>query len=531
MRWIRLLVLPVALLSACVTDFLNELDKVGSSYWNPELALPILSGEFTIEDYVDAISTDLTVSQDADGVVVFEYNGPDIASDMAEDMIDIPDQAFNSSISFSPVEAAEFPLNQTLNKSQNFDFTIDTEESDLLDSMIFKSGILNIDIAGDFPASGELELIFNTIRVNGVALTKTYNWAYNPSNPILLIQDSVDLSGAFVDYTKNKTTSNDFNFDINLTLDYEGQAISTANAIDINLIMTNPAFQIVYGKFGQRQFETPKTSVLLGILDKAEAVDFFLDNPQIDINFKSSFGLPVVARLKSLMAVNSKGDSLAFSGSIITDNTEVDSPSLSEVGEYLETSITIDKDNSNIVDIISFLPSELVYQFEGTVDSQSPLIEQFVLDTSRVIGSYKVKLPLSGRLTSFTTSKEFDFNGEDLDLLRKTKIIIQTTNGLPLTVGVKLIFLDENGISLDTLFNDTNILNSGVLDSKGIVVEPTENVIETLMTADEMKILTGAKKILLESTLFTGETGTENVKIKMADKVKVSLYIQTAINF
>jgi hypothetical protein len=531
MRWIRFLILPVALLSSCVADFLNDLDNIGSPYWNPELAVPIISGEFTIEDYVDALSTDISVSQDADGVVVFEYVGPDIASDLAEDMIDIPDQEFNSSINFGNAEAGGFPFSQTLTKSQNFGFTIDTEDADLLDSMIFKTGILNINIGGDFPVSGELEVVFNTLQVNGAPLTKTYSWSYNPANPTLLIEESVDLSGAFVDYTRNGTTSNDFNFDINLKINYQGQAITSANAIAINLTMINPGFRIVYGKFAQRQFETPKTSVLLGILEKVEAIDFFLDNPQIEFNFKSSFGLPVVAKLKSLSAINSKGDSLAFTGAIITDNTQVASPTIANVGSFLETSITIDRENSNITDIISFLPAELAYQFEGTVDSQSPLIEQFVLDTSQVIGSYKVKLPLSGRVNNFSTTKEFDFTGEDLDLLKKTKIILHTTNGLPITIGVKLIFFDEAGIALDTLFADTNILSSGVLDSNGLVIEPTENFVEAQMTAEEMKVLTKANKIVLESILFTGETGAENVKIKMGDKVKISLYIQTAINF
>jgi hypothetical protein len=531
MRWVRFLILPVALLSACYADFKDELDKVGSVNWNPDLGLPVVSGLFTIEDYVNATSDDLIVSQDSNGVVVFEYTGPEISSDRAETMINLRDQAFNGAIGFNLGESSQLPIVGTLTKSLNFEFVVDTEGSDLLDSLLLKSGTFNIDINGNYPTSGEIEIVINPLTIGGNIYSQVYSWTYNPANPTQSFQESIDLKEALLDYTNGNTTSNSFSINVNLTISYEGQTITPNNLINLSFTMNNTMFRLAYGKFGQRQFETPVESVLLGIFDSIEVDSFYLDNPQLDISFKNSFGLPVVAQLSALIAVNSNGDALAMSGSVIDNPIAVSRPMIGEEGKFIETNITINSDNSNIADIISFLPSELLYHFDGSIDSQGSQTEQFVMDSSRVIGTYTVKLPLSGLITNFTTSKEYNFNGEDLDLLKKTKVILFTTNGLPLTVGTELIFLDANDIPLDTLFAGENILEPGITNSNGIVISPTENSVETLLTEGEMEVLKRSKKIVLSTWLNTGTSGKENVKIKMTDQVKVNVFIQTTLSF
>lgn len=533
MRLARFFIIPAVLLMSCSAEFFDNLDKIGSANWNPEIGLPIASGTFTIEDYVNAVSGDVTVSQDADGVVVFEYTGDEIKSDMAEDMIDIPDQTFDKEINIGAGLAAGLPVNLIITQSYDYDFTVEPEvgSNDLLDSMLFKSGMLNMNINGDFPVSGQIDIIFSSIKSGGQTLSRTFTWTHNPSNPGQSFIDNIDLSEAFIDFTNSGTTTNDFSFHVDLTLNYEGQAISNANSLSIGLVLSNPMFRIVYGKFAQREFVTDEQSVMLGILENVDADGFYLDNPQIDFNFRSSFGLPVLGKLSSLVATNSSGETLPFTGSIITNTTSVESPTIDDIGSFVETTISINRDNSNIADVIAFLPTELSYQFEGSVEPQSPSIEQFVLDTSRVIGSYTIKLPLSGHVEEFGSSQEFDFDGSDLDVLKQTKIVLHTINGLPLTVGVELVFLDINDAPIYTMFSGTNFLNPGTIDANGFVISKTESTVEAEITAEEIVKLQSTQKIRMVSILNTGINGTENVKIRMQDEVRASIYIQTVLDF
>jgi len=93
------------------------------------------------------------------------------------------------------------------------------------------------------------------------------------------------------------------------------------------------------------------------------------------------------------------------------------------------------------------------------------------------------------------------------------------------------VFLDINNNPIDTLFSGTNFLNPGSTDTSGIVISPTENSIEEILSDERMKKLKSATKIRMVSILNTGIDGTENVKIRMQDEVSASIYIQTAISF
>lgn len=532
MKWIKWLGLSALFFIGCdLNNFIDDLDKVTEPDWNPEFASPVVTGTFNLGDYINTISDSITVYQDNDGVVVFEFDGSEIESDRAEDMISIPEQTFLESISFDAIESTGLPVNIQLTKSLSYDRDVDTEENDELDSMVFKSGILGIDINGNFPVSGQIDVDFNSIEINGSTFSKTYTWQYTPGSSGPSISDQVDLSGAFVDFTKGGTAVNNFNFDITLTINYEGQPISPLNSVTVILTMNNPQFQAVYGKFAQRTFNTPAESVDLGLFEEVKALDFYLAEPEINMNFKSSFGLPVTVGINSLVGYNNDGQSIAFTGSIVDDPVSVASPTIDQIGSYVETDVSINSNNSNIADVLAFLPNRIDYEFQGSVDAGLPNSKHFVLDSSRVVGKYNIKLPLVGHVGEFSTDQVFDFGGLDQDVLESVKVILKTINGLPLTVGIELEFLDDFDNTLLTLFTGTNILNSGTLDGNGIVVSPTENVVEVSLNKEEIDKLKSSTKIKMLSTLFTGQMGTENVKIRMEDEVTVSLFIQAQIGF
>jgi hypothetical protein len=532
MRRVNFLLVIAFLLSSCVSEFLDEFDKIAEPEWNPVLGIPAIYGDFTLEDYLEIGANEVIITQDQEGVVVIEYAGEQIKADRAEDLIDVPAQSFNKALNFNLGETNSLPISGTITKSYDFEQTIETEagKNDELDSMLLKAGILAIGITGDLPVSGELDLVINSVLIGGQPVTRNYAWTHTPSNPGQSYLENIDLTNAFVDFTKNNTTTNNFNFTVDITIQYEGQAISPVDEIDISIEILNPKFRLVYGKFTEREFATELESVELGILDKVEAEGFYLAEPEINFNFSSSYGIPVEADIIALEATNKDGQVLAFSGAIVDNPIPISAPGLNEIGNYAETLVSINNTNSNITDIIAFLPTSLDYQFEGRVVPSGSPDQQFVMDTSEVLGEYTVRLPLSGRVANFTSTQEFNFEGGDLDFLKDAKVIISSENGLPLTVGVEVVFLDANDNELITLFKGNNLLQSGVTDQSGIVTTPTTNRVEQELTQSQLNDLGNVTRVKLISTLFTGASGTENVKIRMQDQVKVALYLQTTID-
>ena len=531
MKWIKWLGLSGVILLGCeINSFVKDLDKISSEpNWNPEFAAPIISGSFNLGDYVDNISDSITVYQDDEGVVVFEFEGSEISSDRADEMMAIPDQTFTENISFDAGDVTQLPIDFTITKSFNYDKDVVTEEGDQLASLVLKNTSLGIDVTGDLPVSGQIEVIFPGIEVGGQVVTRTYDWQYTPGFTGPNLNDIIDLNGAIVDLSKGGTTFNNFQFDINLTINYEGVPISPTNSVSIVLTTVNPQFQVAFGRFSQRTFNTPAETIDLGIFDGVDAVDFYLAEPQIDFNFRSSFGLPAVVGINTLVAYDSIGNSIAFTGTIVDDPVTVPGPPIDQIGTYSETDISINSSNSNIADVLAFLPYRIEYEIQGSVDEGAPGELQFVLDSSQVIGNYSVKLPLVGHVGEFSSEQELDFDSLDQDFIENAKLIIKTTNGLPLTVNVELMFVDVNDNVLVTLFEDTNILNPGEIDANGIVITPTETTIEETLSLDDLEALKACSKIIMKSTLFTGETGTEDVKIRMEDEVKVNVFIQAQL--
>jgi hypothetical protein len=534
MRQAIIFLLGSIFLVSCLDEFSKDLDKIGEPEWNPVVGLPFLSGTFTMEDYVDATSEDILVTQSPDGVVIIEYTGQEITSDYAEDLIEVPSQNFNKQIDFSSNEITDFPISGSLNISRNFDSDITPEpgSTDIIDSVYLKAGTLTIEIETNVPADGNLDLTINTLEKNGEAISYTAGWTYNAANPgVQTITENISLANAFGDFTKNGTAANNFNFDAVANLTFNGQPLSPTDYIKINIEITNPKFQLVYGKFSEREFATEIESVALGIFDSVAIEGFYLDQPRVEFAFSSSYGVPVEANIVKLEAVNSENDVLSFSGTAITNPTEVLGPGLDAIGTSVETNLIIDKSNSNITDVISFLPTALDYQFSGKVISPSPTATQFVLDTSRVIGDYKVVLPLDGRVARFESEQAVDMDGFDLDVVKEMTFIVKSLNGLPIKVGLEITFVDELENEILTLFKDETTLQPGAIDANGFVTSPTENILSQTVSADQIEALAQAKEAIIKTILNTGETGSEIVKFRMTDEVSISLYAQAKLDF
>lgn len=535
MRQAAIFSLLAIFLASCIAEFQDNLDKIGEPYINPEIVTPVLSGSFTLADYIDATSGDISITQDDDGLVIIEYSGDQIESENAEDLIQIPPQSFSQAFSFSNSQTIDLPFTGTISRSFSVDESITVEDgtSDVLDSLYLKEGILNVEVVTSIPADGQVVVTINTLEINGLPITFTVAWTYDPANPgAQTIIETISLIDAFADFTKGGTATNNFNFDVDLSVTYAGQPVSGADNVVIDVTIDDPRFQLVYGKFSEREFQTDPETVSLGIFDEVAVEGFYLDQPRIEFDFISSYGVPVEATISQLDAVNEMGQVLPFTGDIIANPTEILGPGLNEVGSSVLTSVALDKSNSNITDIISFLPSAIDYQFTGKVLTPSPTLTQFVLDTSRVMGDYRIILPLDGSVARFESEQSFDdLDIGDIDMLGETLIGVRSVNGLPITVGLEVVFFDEFDSEIITLFKDQNALEPGQVDGNGFVTNPTENTLEVTLTTEEIKKIVGARRAIMKTILNTGETGSEIVKFRMDDEVQITMYVRSALNF
>ena len=174
---------------ACVGTF-NDLDSLQLNI-SPTIAFPIAHSTFNLEDFVNKGDTvgEITFDTDANGLYIITYENKALFSQEASSFIEIPDETASESFNFDPPVAIRLPFDLEISQSEQFNFTIDSGEGDQLDSVLVRSGDLNVRLLADFPASGSVTFTFESLLENGSPLIRNYSWTYTGQSPSLDVNE------------------------------------------------------------------------------------------------------------------------------------------------------------------------------------------------------------------------------------------------------------------------------------------------------------------------------------------------------
>src|SRR6185295_7703444 len=112
--------------------------------------------------------------------------------------------------------------------------------------------------------------------------------------------------------------------------------------------------------------------------------------------------------IQQMKAVKSDGSTIALSGAAVSSPSnpyQITAPVTP--GGSANTTFSLTSANSNISQITSSLPHDLVYQFSCQLNpGNAP--KNFVVDTSRLMIGVDFQLPLYGQLSGIAISKTYD---------------------------------------------------------------------------------------------------------------------------
>ena len=507
----------------------SDLNKIGQYTWNPSLAFPIAKATFGFEDFINRNDTLALIEKDEEGLIILTYENNDLFSQNAASYLELPDETHTESFNFNSPLLIQLPIAFQISKTEFFNFKIETEEGDEIDSVLLQSGELELKMLANFPASGEVKFRFLSLFLNGEQVEFTYPWQYSGTQPVLDQTDILDLSNLKMDLTDGGTTVNTFNFEVEITLNYEGQPVLPSNSLEIEVKLLNATFKAIYGKISERKIDPVSDTLKLDFFDNLSNGFFYLDEPAISINIGNSFGLPVSVNILSFEASN-ETSTLNLTGDI-TQPQLINFPALGQLGDTIRTVITIDHTNSNLPELISMLPTQIIYVFEGTINPQGIADNSFVLNESIVDVDLKIELPLKGRLSDLEASNLFEFDvgeiAEDIDFVL---FQIYTNNGFPLSLDIQLIFLDEIGTELERLIDEDNrILEAAEVNAEGNVTLSKEKTIQVIADDDKLQRIQSASTIRIEVVINTTGDGTTSVKI--LDSYQLEIKIGAQIDF
>ncbi len=489
------------LLPGCLEE-IGDLNSIAPFRWNPEFGTPLIDSRFNFVDFLTNDETESIVEIDDEGLITLRWS-ENVLTRSASSIFDLPDQSYQNLISAQGSDLTPTPITTTLDLTREFVQTF--RNDDKLDSLQIKQGTLRISIESNFKADGEYRIIIPSLIKNGVPFEKSLSTVFSGSMTNQSSSNEADLQGYTMDLSQGGTNSNSFKYVVQAQLQFNNQPITSSDRILASIRLSELLFSGLFGKLNQKAFDTNPDTLLIDIMnnlgEKNPAFDF--ENPSVRLNLKSSYGLDIKLVLSSLTTRNVNGEVKHLSGEIIEDPPTLIGPGLNEVGKTIETEIILGKQNSNVSELFSSGPNMLTYKLEGILNPDNE-DRVFVLDSSSINLDLGVRLPLFGKVSNLALANDFEFDGGDLEDVKRLIFKSETLNGFPMEISLQAYLLDQGGVVLDSIFSQpTNLLSAGMVNENGVVIESEPATFEVEMEDERVQNLEAAAKIRIVATLNT----------------------------
>ncbi len=520
----------IFILQSCLKDNF-ELDKLAQTEYSPNLAAPLVYSSLTIQDILtNKDATDL-ITVDPTKFCTLVYKG-NLFTFVASDLINIPNQTpapYTSTLTAAQALAL-LPAGATvtISNSQTINFNSGTNNPHL-DSIVFKQGDIAVSLNSDFKNNGQIVLTIPSAKKNGVVFSKTLPIVYSGTVPVV-VNTNFDLTGYHFDMTNGGTAYNQFVVNMDISLTGSGIAPAATDKITFSQSIVNMKFDKIFGDIGQQQLSPNKDTVELSIFNNAlNTGTFNLVDAKIYVTISNSYGVPINGTITQFDGYKPPAAPYAISGN--PNPLPISSPTLSQMGQTLSNSYTLDNSNSNIVSVINNLPNFLIYKINSlTNPSGGSTHSNFVLDSSKFKVDLKVELPLYGTAKGFVLVDTLDFNfSNEVNDVEWALLRAYNSNGFPLDVNLQGYFVDSLYNKIDSIFKIQPLLKSGTLNSLGKVIAPSSTTEDARFTKAQLINIQKAKYILIRAKANTANAGTANVKIYSDYKLDVKLGIQVQL--
>ncbi len=490
---------------------------------------PLAHGSLSFNDIISKFDSSGFIDTDADGLLFITY-ADSLFSFRANDLLEIPSQDF---IQFFIESDFTIPpgwgVGQTviIDSTQTFPFSFSQGEE--LDSMILAEGEMVFGVTSQFSIPATVVMTCPTIRNSNGPFTDTIvlgpNASANPRAP---------LDGYTISLSDSVTVDSTYKYipvDFHVELTNNGAGITAGDDIEIIASIENIVFEAIFGYIGDYELVSENGELPLGFFDNAPDGTIQFEDPIINLKIGNSYGVPTAISINRFTGFKTDVDSIQLTFDSTIDTFGYAYPRLSDYinsDVVKDTTISINRTNSNISDFLSFLPSSIAYSLSAQSNPPGTDSSNFVLDVSEINIDLEFILPLwfKADILAFQDTMEMDFF-EDADFIDKVTMDVDVSNGLPLDIDFQVYFLDSAYNHVDTLFfeGDTPIIGSGNVDpTTNIVTSPETTFTKVEILSDRFANLEKVRHGIISVGLKTPSDGA-------GDLMAVKFFADYAVEF
>lgn len=525
----------VSVMSSCGLDEITELDpdKIYLPNYEGGIALLIVNDTIRFRDFLDeTIGDSSSYTIDENERILFSYELDSQNFSAGNEFIDIED-INNSQYIESPYPVTGvLPADVSIPIKRTIEFEFPSTKNEQIDSVYYNQGQFHFELNTSFP--GTVNYKFSTgaftlqnSKADSIIIESSL---MKPSGAAAIIgEHDIDLDGYKTNLT-SESGQNKFYVNIDASVELKAGDVLTGNEyLNVDLTISDPNFKYVFGYFEQDTFAISEERVDLDVFEDLGGSGIEFEGPTLSFDVNNSFGVPIRVNFGSVYATYEDKPDVYFqdnNGDPLVLN--IDSPDTTQLGKSVNSLVSISPDNSNIRDILSGSPTQLIMSLdgytnpEGHTDENGDVVTNFLWSSSGINVKAKVTIPLSVKIDGFeyeTTNELGDMPDEARDT-EELKLVINTVNELPFTGALDLYMLDAQGNTLDSvIMTGTSSLFEAPssYDSDGKVTAPSEHSEEIVLDNDAIEALIDSDELKIVFRLDSYDSSSDNFVEVFAD--------------
>ncbi|MEQ8623538.1 MAG: hypothetical protein RJQ00_13420 [Vicingaceae bacterium] len=529
------------LMLSCTDDYF-EFDKIKVDDWKPELAIPLVNSSLTLANIIQKSDTNGIVNPNpTTNILEVIYEGS-VFSTKGALVIDIPNQVFEESLQLD----APIPPSPTGGSQQeSFQRAIDFDNNNTaleIDSVLLKQGILVINVENSYQHNAILELTFPTFKDNnGDKLVLNFDIPPAPSASSPSVRAiTTDLTGFVLNMAEDENGNaaiNKYPFLADLTFNLTPNIGSNTNdEIKITGGLNNLAFEKFYGYVGQLDLELDQDSITIDLFKNFVDGTFFIANPFLDVTVSNSFGVPINLTFQKIAGYNPSKNPTEIEAVLpvdpITGQRNVRRLNAPTNFGVAETVIESNKMNSNVADVISYLPKQIIYDAKADFNPNGKTgSRNYLSDTSQIGLDVYLRLPFEGYVSDFKLVDTIDFNFSNNDEIESGLIRMKADNGFPVESEIQVIFTDSNYQAIDSLYPEgqRSVIPSSIINDKGESVQNSIKTTDVTISGERINLLTEGRYAIIKAELQSTNSPNQNVRFFEDYRLDINLGLKATI--
>lgn len=519
-----LLLLAILIFSSCVKQTI-DFDKIsGEVALSPGVVVSAVKGTVSLADIIEPNDTIVF----DDGLLKIVFSQDSLIDFQLEDFFDaLPGATFENTVPIAAISVSD--IRDTID--------IDPGDDIKIKEMKMSSGSVAYTFTSWCSFDVQLDLLAPSIDDGGSPLSES----------IIIYADGtvngeIDLTNTIVELNTDPAQAyNRIPMEYDITVLNAPPGYDPGDSVKVLFEFSEHEFDYAIGYFGLFSEDIESEIMDLGMEDIFSRItgSVHLSSPGITVNYDNSFGLPMRIEFEAIGRNDSEEVSLDRGPIDIMGPTSADNRDIS-------ASFSIDKDNSELPELISMLPYEIEFFGGASINPDGETaVDNILFGDSRFVAGIEVEVPLEFRINNLQLADTMDNflvgddEGEDedspLDNLSELKLRLYLENGFPLGASLNIELYDSlSGNVLETL-STGDLFTAANVDGNGRVTEPAIGTCEIEFTEDFLAAVNDADKIIVSFTLNTSNGGTTDVKIysdySILFKVAVVIKADLDLNF